>query len=70
MIGNYVTLIKGALVKSIQRGGSHPLANTHSLHRYSPSFDLRQKQPLQFVCLKVFSFSPNHHLLISHHAYL
>jgi hypothetical protein len=32
--------------------------NTHSVHRYSSPFDLRQKQPLQFVCLKNFPFSP------------
>ena len=62
-IRNYFTLIKGALHKYIQCGGSQPLANTHSLHRYSPFFDIRQKQPLQFVCLKAFSFSPNDHLL-------
>ena len=34
------------------------LANTHSIHLYSPAFDLREKQPLQLVCLKPFSFSP------------
>jgi hypothetical protein len=49
--------------KSIQCVGSYPLANTHSLHWYSPFFDISQKQPLQFVCLKACSFSPNDHLL-------
>ena len=34
------------------------LANTHSIHRYSPAFDLREKQPLQLVCLKTFPLSP------------